>query len=191
MPDHDPNPWRGFVLGAVGSAAGVLAMHYYWQAASTVSGGDPRQQRDNLEPQALDSIALIGKHHEDGESSTAAMGRIAYRYIVGQEPESEETRTTLSYLVHWGYSMLMGGMYGAIRGHANVPDINGGLALGLGVWFFGDELTTPLLGLAKGPTAYPPALHAHACAAHVAYGLATSAATQMLSRLIGRDDATK
>jgi hypothetical protein len=86
--------------------------------------------------------------------------------------------------------MLMGGMYGAIRSHANVPDITGGIALGLGVWFFGDELATPLVGLAKGPTAYPPVLHTHALAAHVAYGLVTSAATQTLYQFTGRDDAT-
>ncbi len=138
----------------------------------------------------FDSISLIGTHHEEGESSTAAMGRIAYRAITGGDPESEETRTTLSYLVHWGYSMLMGGAYGALRGPADVLDLKGGLALGLGVWLFGDELATPLLGLAKGPTAYPPVLHAHAFAAHVAYGLATSAATQTLFRLTGHDGAT-
>jgi len=178
------------MLGAVRSAAGVLAMRYYWQAASTVSGGDSRHERGNPEPQALDTISLMGTHHEEGESSTAAMGRIAYRAIVGKAPESEETRTALSYLVHWGYLMLTGGINGALRGPTDVPDVTGGLALGLGVWLFGDELATPLLGVAKGPTAYPPALHAHAVAAHVAYGLNLSAATQALYRLTDHDDAT-
>ncbi len=183
MPHHETNRWKGVVLGAAGSAAGVIAMRSYWRVAAAVAGGDPRTQGGNPEPQALDSISLIGTHRKEGESSTAAMGRIAYRWIAGKEPESQETRTTLSYLVHWIYSLLMGGVYGAIRGRAEVPDVKGGLVLGLGVWLFGDELGTPLLGVAKGPTAYPPVLHVHALAAHVAYGLASSTTTQALHRL--------
>ncbi len=183
MTRHEPNRWKGGVLGTVGSAAGVLAMRSYSQAASAVAGGDPRTQGGNPEPQALDSISQIGPHRKEGESSTAAMGRIAYRAIAGKEPESQETRTTLSYLVHWVYSLLMGGVYGAVRGRVGAPDVKGGLALGVGVWLFGDELGTPLLWVAKGPTTYPPALHAHALAAHVAYGLASSATTQALHRL--------
>jgi hypothetical protein len=183
MSHHRPNRWRGFVLGALGSAMGVLAMRYYWRAASVLAGGDPRTQSGNPQPRALDSISLIGTHHEESESSTAAMGRIAYRMIAGKEPESQETRTALSYLVHWVYSMLMGGVYGAVRGRADVLDVKGGLALGLGVWSLGDELATPFLGLAKGPTASSPALHIHALGAHVTYGLASSATAQVLHRL--------
>ena len=56
-------------------------------------------------------------------------------------------------------------------------------ALGVGLWLFGDEVVMPLSGLAKGPTAYPMELHAHAFGAHVAYGLATAAATQALQQL--------
>ena len=80
--------------------------------------------------------------------------------------------------------MSMSGGYGALQGPTSVPDIQGGLALGIGLWFFGDELAMPLLGLADGPTAYPPALHAHGLGAHLAYGLATSATTQLLHRLL-------
>ncbi len=183
MSHYESNRWKGFILGAVGSATGVIAMRYYWKAVSALAGGDPRKQSGTREPHALDSISLIGKHHEEGESSTAAMGRIAYQLIAGKAPESQETRTTLSYLTHWVYSMLMGGIYGAVRGKADVPDFTGGLALGTGVWLFGDELATPLLGLAVGPTAYPLSMHAHAFGAHVAYGLTSSAATQLLHRV--------
>lgn len=110
------------------------------------------------------------------------MGRILYRRATGKNPESEETRNALSYLVHWAFSMLTSGIYGAIRGRADFPDVKGGLSLGVGLWLIGDELGTPLLGLAKGPTAYPPALHAHGLGAHVAYGIVSAGATQLLHR---------
>ncbi len=184
MNHHEPNRWKGFVLGAVGGAVGVVAMRYYWKIAAAIAGGDPRKQSGDPQPQALDSISLIGQHHEEGESSTAALGRIAYQTIMGKAPESQETRTTLSYLVHWLLSMFMGGVYGALRGPASVPDVQGGLILGIGLWLFGDELAFPMMGLTKGPTAYPFAVHAHGFGAHIPYGLVTSATTQALHRII-------
>ena len=69
-------------------------------------------------------------------------------------------------------------------------DLRGGLGLGLGAWLFGDELATPLLGVAKGPTPFPPTLHVHALGARVAYGLATAVVTQALYRLLHSGDAT-
>lgn len=53
----------------------------------------------------------------------------------------------------------------------------------MGLWLFGDELGVALLGLTKGPTAYPPVLHVNSLLAHVAYGLASAATTQALHRL--------
>jgi hypothetical protein len=179
-----PNRWKGFVLGAVGGIAGVLAMRSYWKAVTVLVGDDPRKQSDKGPPHTLDSISLIGQHHEAGESTTAAVGRIAYQAIAGKPPESQETRTLLSELVHWLLSLVMGGVYGAIRRRADLPDVPGGLALGVGLWFFGDEVAMPLLGLANGPTAYPPTLHAYALGAHIPYGLATSATTQLLQQIV-------
>jgi len=179
------NRWKGFVLGSLGGVAGVLAMQYYWQLATWLHGGqDPRKMKaTNNSTQALDSISLVGQQHEEGESSTAAMGRIAYRALTGKEPRSQETRTMLSYLVHWIISMSVAGMYGALRGRTTVPDAEGGAAMGTTLWLLGDELAMPLLGLTEGPAAYSPLLHVHSFGAHVAYGVASSLATQVLHRL--------
>src|SRR5262249_40566902 len=80
-------------------------------------------------------------------------------------------------------SMVMGGVYGAIWGAA-VPEVSGGLALCMGLWFFGDEVAMPLLGMANGPAAYPPALHAYALATHIPYSLATSMTAQFLQWVV-------
>src|SRR3712207_4846729 len=101
MSYHEPNRWKGFVLGAVGGVAGVIAMRYYWEAVQAISGSDPRTESHGTpDTDALDSISLIGTHYQERESSTAAVGRIAYQFITGKEPDSQETKTTLSYIVH-------------------------------------------------------------------------------------------
>jgi hypothetical protein len=176
---------KGFILGSIAGAAGLIAMEWYWKAAAALSDGDPRKQTT---PRSgpLDSISLIGKQHRNGESATEALGRILYKRITGSDPQSQEMRTALSYLVHWAVSVGMGGVYGAVRGRADRIDGAGGATFGTAVWLLGDELFSPLVGLAKGPTAYPAAVHAHAFGAHLAYGLTTSAVTQLLLRLLRR-----
>jgi hypothetical protein len=161
-------------------------MQYYWKLATLLnSGQDPRKASPpDAEPQPLDSISLIGRNHEEGESSTAAMGRIAYQILTGKEPTTKEARTMLSWLAHYLISMGAGGLYGAWRVRASVPDAEGGAAVGTTLWLLGDELAMPLVGLTEGPTAYSPLLHLHAFGAHIAYGVATSLATQMLYRIL-------
>lgn len=179
---ENSNPWKGLVLGALGGAAGLLAMDAYWTAVGRLSGADPRtQQRKNG---MLATISLIGQQHREGESATEALGRIICRRVTGHDPRSEELRTALSTLIHWTVSMGLGGLYGAVRRRASPPDGVGGLTFGTAVWLFGDELFNPLVGLAKGPTAYPAAVHGHALGAHLVYGMATSAVTQVLRRLL-------
>ncbi|MCZ7572539.1 MAG: hypothetical protein M5U01_28630 [Ardenticatenaceae bacterium] len=183
MDRHKRNRWKGFISGALGGVTGVLAMRYYRQLATAVIGHDPRQvskQGDNDASTALDSISLIGTHHKASESSTAAVGRIAFQPVTGHEPQ-QETKTTLSYIVHWIISLFARSVYGALRGDTHWPDVTGGLALAVGLWSLGDELAIPLLGLASDPTASPLELHAHAPGAHLAYGLA--AGTQTLDQL--------
>lgn len=185
MFSREPNRWKGLVLGMLGGIGGVLAMRLYWQQVQRLTGRDPRSDYDESEvpdTQALDSVSLIGPHHREGESSTAALGRIAYQQVTGRDP-GQETKTALSYIIHWTISMLAGGAYGAWRTKSVTVDIAGGAALGTALWLFGDELLMPLVGLTDGPTAYPLELHAHGWGAHLAYGLASASTTQLLYRL--------
>ncbi len=181
------NHWKGLVLGAAGGLVGVLAMSAYWQIATEIAGQDPRKMPKREETpdelKSLDSLSIVGQQHEEGESSTAAMGRIAYEMMTGKEPRSKETRTVLSYLVHWMISAAASGTYGAIRGATNDPDIQGGVVLGTSLWLLGDEFLMPVLGLTDGPTAYPSELHAYSWGAHIAYGVACSITTQLLEQL--------
>ena len=173
------DPLKALVLGAIGGAAGTLAMRLYWSAATALTGSDPRALTSNDSPHALDDISVAGTHHQEDEGSTAAAGRLAYEAATGEEP-SDETKETLSYTVHWGYGLAMGGLYGLVRGRAEGADAAGGLVFGTALWLLGDELMVSLLGLAKGPTAFPPAQHAHRLGAHAAYGLTTAAVAQTL-----------
>ena len=173
---------KSALVGAVGGAAGTLAMRLYWRAATAIVGQDPRALTDDAPPNALDDLGVAGQQHQEGEGSTAAAGRMAYEAATGEAPD-DAVKERLSYGVHWGYGLAMGGLYGLVRGRRDGADAAAGLAFGAALWLVGDEMLVSLLGLAEGPTAYPPEQHAHRLAAHAVYGLAAAATTQALHGL--------
>lgn len=186
--DHDHID--GMLRGALGSLAGLAVMGLYFRAAQAVSSGEdragsePDDGEDPLEEiDALDDIAIAGQHSEEDEGATESVGRIAYEMATGHDPD-HETRQKLGQAVHWGYGVLVGGMYGALRPEAEAPDLVAGLGYGTALWVLGDELTVPLLGLSEGPTAHSIPDHAKALGAHLAYGAATATATQALRRVM-------
>jgi hypothetical protein len=159
-------------------------MNLFMKATSKWAGNDRTPKAsDNAEAARWrKSISLVGQQHREEESATAAVGRLAYTALKRKEPDPE-TKSTLSQMVHWGYGMDMGMLYGVTRGPVSGIDAAGGLAFGAGLWFAGDELAVPLLGLAESPLSYPPSVHLRALGAHLLYGLVTAATFQTLSRL--------
>lgn len=182
----DPDRWRGFVFGLLGSVAGLMAMDAYWKYVAsqlTPEEGSSKAQNGNDQSHSLDNISLVGKYYREEESSTEALGRLIYESLTGYTPRAPETKEVLSYLVHWGYGMFQGGMYGALRSRARGLDPKGGLLYGAGLWLLGDEVAVPALGLQGGPTTVSNVQHLHRLGAHLAYGLGTATATQLLHRL--------
>ena len=172
---------KGIVFGAVGGAAGTFLMSYYWKAAEALHGHDPRSLTRERPPHAMDDISVVGDQTEGEEASTEAVGRLLHEKAVGRKP-SEERKMRLSEGVHWSYGIIVSAVYGAIRGRRAVPDVAGGAAFGTALWAAGDELMVPLLGLSKGPTAYPVEQHAHRLGVHLFYGIIAAATTQSLFR---------
>lgn len=181
---HDANPWRGMVIGFAGGLVGTAVMGGFWGLTQAITGTDPRAATRDAGPHALDDISIAGKNAGADESSTAAIGRIAYERLVGKAPESDETKATLSYVVHYAFGALNGAAYGAWAEGIDGGPIASGALFGTGVWLAADEATVSLLGLAAGPTKYPIGQHASRLGAHIAYGIGTSLTTALLRRVL-------
>lgn len=170
--------------GALAGGAGTAAMNTYWATVTRLSGHDPRKTTREGD-HALDEVDVAGRQTEEGEGSTAAVGRHAYEAAAGHAPD-EATREALSQAVHWSYGASMGALYGALRAGREGLDLAGGLAFGAALWLLGDELAVPVLGLSKGPTAYPAEQHVHRLGAHLVYGAATAVVAQTLTGAVLR-----
>ncbi len=66
-----------------------------------------------------------------------------------------------------------------------MQDLAGGLVFGAALWNCGDELGVSLLGLAEGPTTFPPKQHVGRLGSHLAYGTTVAVTTQVLQRVFG------
>ncbi len=173
---------KDILIGTAGGLAGTVAMNAYWKAVTKVSGTDPRTQTRHTNGQTT-SIALLGVHHKEGESSTAALARLGFEAVENQEP-AESQQETLSNLVHWTYGAAQGAMYEAVARRLPGPRWVQGLAWGGGMWLVGDELAVPALGLAEGPKKFPVRQHAHRLGAHLTYGVAAALTTSALHRVL-------
>jgi hypothetical protein len=174
---------RAALYGLIGGAAGTVVMEGYWKALRALTGYDPKQAKQNPKNAPISAdLSLVGHPMRPGESSTETVGRVAYEEIAGEPPRSPKTRKALSQTVHWTYGTVQGGVYGATRRDVRPPDALGGAAFGTALWGI-SVLVLPLLGLGKGPTAYPAKKHAAEWGAHVIYGLTAAAVTQALERL--------
>jgi hypothetical protein len=184
-----PNPYRGAVLGLVGGMVGVLAMGQYWVRVAPLlkpkSTGSDDQEGEEREPAADQNvISPLGQQHEPGESSTAAMGRIAYQTISGKTP-GKGTRAALSEGVHWGFGILSGALFSVLTTrHSNRPGASplSGIAFGAALWALNDEGLVSLLGLQDGPAASPASGHLNRLGAHVFYGAGLGLSVWILDR---------
>ncbi|HEV2108874.1 MAG TPA: hypothetical protein VGR16_11470 [Thermomicrobiales bacterium] len=184
MFDQGPNRWKGFVLGLAGGVVGTVAMEGYWKAVTVALGADPRVATTDDGVDALKDVSLVGRQHMKEEGSTAAMGRIAFEQIAGKAPESDETKSVLSYEVHYAYGALQGGLYGAMTGDRGSRDVTDGALFGTALWLLGDEGAVSLLGLTEGPGSYPLKQHLARWGAHLVYGLATAATVKALRKAL-------
>lgn len=186
---NDANRVKGFLIGTLGSVAGLLAMRYYWELVApklrnNIDLGGTDAYPDNLD---WDDISVVNRQPDEDESPTAVVGSKVYQAITGLPPDTEKTEETLSNITHWGYGMLQGGLYGATRAANSTDkglDVAGGASFGLGLWLLGDEVAVPMLGLQGGPTSVSPTTHINRLGAHLVYGVATAVTTQLLHRIL-------
>jgi uncharacterized membrane protein YagU involved in acid resistance len=81
--------------------------------------------------------------------------------------------------IHFGYGMLVGGLYGTL---AEVwPNIKIGMGMGYGMalWALGHEAALPMLKLAPSPLQEPAHEHADQLSAHICYGLTLDCARRL------------
>lgn len=96
----------------------------------------------------------------------------------------EQQKKRLALAIHWALGIGTGALYGALRPRAKWAAEAQGLGFGTAFWLAVDEGLVPLLGLARGPTAYPWQSHARGLAGHLTFGVVAETTLDLLDRVV-------
>ena len=157
---------RGVVAGAVGVAAfdSVNLWHYR-------RGGGKRGTRDWELSRGLTWADA---------PAPAQVGRRAVEGVFKVELSDSRAAVT-NNVVHWGYGMAWGGLFGLVEGSVAKPRVRHGLTFGTLVWLAG-YVVLPLAGLYRPLWTYDRSTLGWDWGAHLAFGVGAASALRILDR---------
>jgi putative membrane protein len=177
----DANVWKGLIAGLAGGLLASWTMNQFQAAWTRVAegfekphGAQSMQPSEGPNPaETADSNYASGQSEEDKEhqdDATVETAKVISTNVFGHELKESEKKPA-GAAVHYAFGTATGGLYGAMA--EMTPQVTAGVGLPFGAvfWVVADEVAVPLLGLAKGPTAYPVSTHAYALASHLVYGV--------------------
>ena len=178
-----PDRRIGLAAGIIGGVVGLYALRIYWQEiAPLLFPPDAHPDSPYLNP--ADPVALVGQQYQEGESSTEAVGRVAYELLSGQVVTSAAERSALADKVLLAWTVTSGAAYGATRTTTHIRDFASGVFYGIRLWL-GDTWISALLGFRPAPAAFTPRQHLWRLSAIWVYSFTTTAITRIVYRLLG------
>ena len=154
-----PDPLRGLAAGLLGGLVASWAMSQFQAAV-------PQEVFQKLLGESQDSS-------DDGEASDPATVRTAEAITEGvfDHELTKDEKETAGPLVHYAFGGTVGATYGVTAELQPAARAGFGTLYGTAVWIGADNVSLPVLGLAKWPPAYPASTHLYALSSHLVYGL--------------------
>ncbi|HEX8138191.1 MAG TPA: DUF1440 domain-containing protein [Pyrinomonadaceae bacterium] len=165
---------KGLAAGLLGGLVASWTMNRFqdvWMklAGSPSSGAESQQQAEGQKSeQGLQQTQK--KSDEEQDDATVKTASAISEGIFDHKLTKSEKKIA-GPAVHYAFGTSVGGFYGVAAELAPEVASGAGLPFGAAFWLVADETALPLLGLSKGPTAYPVSTHVYALASHFVYGL--------------------
>ena len=177
----DNRVWKGLAAGLIGGLVASWTMNRFQDVWSTVAKGVEAGESNHLQrvtgehdksdEETIGTQELeFSSQSEVADDTTVKAASAVSEGVFGHKLTQSEKKiagTAVHYLLGTG----VGGLYGAAAELAPNVTTGGGLPFGAVFWLVVDEGAVPLLGLSKGPRAYPLSIHAYALSSHFVYGL--------------------
>jgi len=163
-------PLGAVIRGAVAGAIGVAAMDLELYARHRASGGSDR----------FLTWEFGGPSDWQSVTAPAQVGRRLYEGLL-QHPLADRWARLTNNLVHWGYGIGLGAIFGVVDGSLRRLRLVAGLTFGVCVWASG-YVTLPLAGLYQPIWKYSFKELAPDLAAHLVYGTITERTFSALAR---------
>jgi|SRR5215216_2971881 len=183
MRREDGNVWKGLVAGLAGGLVASWTMNQFQAVWMRVAANSEKPHgAQSLKP----SEGSTGNQAEDGkeqDDATVETAKVISEGVFGHELQESEKKAA-GAAVHYAFGTATGGLYGALAEVSPEVTTAAGLPFGAVFWLLADEISVPLLGLAKGPTAYPVSTHVYAFASHLVYGVTAEFSRRALRQVL-------
>jgi hypothetical protein len=170
--------WKGLIAGLAAGLVASWTMNQFQAAWTRIAegfekphGAQSMQPSDGGKPnQSVQQANQSQEQKDEQDDATVKTAKVISEGIFGHKLTKSEKKPA-GAAVHYAFGTATGGLYGAMAEVAPQVTVGAGIPFGAVFWAVADEAAVPLLGLAKGPTAYPLSTHAYALASHLVYGL--------------------
>jgi hypothetical protein len=158
------SPLAAVARGALAGVVGTAAMDLLWFL---------RYKRGGGESGFMDWEFSVGLNEWSKAPAPARLGKQLYEGFFQRELPAERAALT-NNVMHWGYGVGWGALYGLLAGSARRPQIRSGLLFGSLVWAV-DYVVLPLAKLYRPIWEYDLATLWQDLSAHLVYGVTTAA----------------
>jgi Protein of unknown function (DUF1440) len=165
---------KGLAAGLIGGLVASWTMNRFQDVWMKLAGpqssgaGSQQQAGGHVSEQELQQTQK--KSDEEQDDATVKTASAISEGIFDHKLTKSEKKIA-GPAVHYAFGTSVGGLYGVAAELAPEVATGAGLPFGAAFWLVADETALPLLGLSKGPTAYPVSTHVYALASHFVYGL--------------------
>lgn len=159
------------VSGAVAGAAGGLVASWAMNRFGALESQQARERH-----------AQETAKKKSGDDATVKTAEAISRQF--GHPLSKAEKKWAGPAVHYGYGAAVGALYGGLAEAIPVVGVGLGIPYATVLWFLGDEVAVPTLGLGSSPLKTPPRGHADALAVHFAYGVVLDAVRRVVRHLV-------
>ena len=173
--------WKGLAAGLIGGLVASWTMNRFQEVWSKFAHNIENSPGDQFR-NASGECAACGEEDPDthnlefgsqpeAQDDTTVRAASAISEGVFDHKLTRSEKKIAGTAVHYLLGTSVGGLYGAAAERAPNVTAGAGLPFGAAFWLVVDEGAVPLLGLSKGPMAYPVSTHAYALSSHFVYGL--------------------
>ena len=169
--------WKGLAAGLIGGLVASWTMNRFQDVWSKLAHG-------NYWPLGNTERDERAEASSEREDDTTVRTASAISEGLFDHKLTPKEKKIAGPAVHYTLGTGVGGLYGAAAEIAPEVTAGAGLPFGAVFWLVVDEGAVPLLGLSKGPTAYPLSTHAYALSSHFVYGLTAEIVRRVIRRAL-------
>ena len=185
---HRSDLWKGIAAGLIGGLVASWTMNRFQDVWSKLAKGIatwPQYEFQDVWCQGLgesrgSQVSKPDLRTEVDDTTVRAASAVSETIFDHKLTQSE--KKIAGSAVHYILGTGVGGLYGAAAEMAPKVTTGAGLPFGAVFWLVVDEGAVPLLGLSKGPTAYPLSTHAYALSSHFVYGLTAEVVRRVIRK---------